>query len=334
MKINEKFNITKRHDGTIVTNLLTGRRRNTSYRPGDDEYYNLERVLFILRKRKIKDTTKNNMLERVYNGLGFTEEQKEVRKITVEVSTESEPTIVKVDTSVKNEVPPKKILKETMQRLIDFFAEFNFSPSFRFVNTLAYTTDANEYVRNYFAIQDHQYANEVAEKIKSVEFEGIIKNIKTFSPTNEINSRMKIYYGEPGTGKTTQAIEEADKCVVCSSDMLPTDLMQNFAFAEGKAEFQKSDLWRAMENGETIVLDEINMLPFESLRFLQGITDGKSSIDYKGYHIEIKEGFKISGTMNLNVGGIAISVPAPLVDRCSEIKEFAMNAECLMNALA
>ena len=109
--------------------------------------------------------------------------------------------------------------------------------------------------------------------------------------------------------------------------------MQNFAFTDGKAEFQKSDLWIAMEEGKTIVLDEINMLPFESLRFLQGITDNKNEIDYKGFHIKIANGFQIIGTMNLNVNGQCIPLPAPLADRCLNIKEFKLNSKDLINSL-
>ena len=330
MKINKKFHIAKRRDDSIVTNLM-GRGSKSTYTHKDSEYYTLYRIAKVMRRWSYSDDWKNRQLRMSLERLGFTNDEIEARLIQAE--TVEEPTVVNVE-STPVSADPNTIMKETVQKLLDFFSEFSFTPSFRFVNTLAYVKDVNSYVKNYFAIQDHQYAPEVAEKIKSSEFKDIIKNIKSFgTPKNEINSRMKIYYGEPGTGKTTQAITEASKCVVCSSDMLPTDLMQNFAFDDGKAGFEKSDLWKAMENGEAIVLDEINMLPFESLRFLQGITDGKSTLDYKGFHIEIKDGFQIIGTMNLNIGGVAMSIPAPLADRCSEIKEFQMTAECLMNAL-
>ena len=129
-------------------------------------------------------------------------------------------------------------------------------------------------------------------------------------------------------------MEEADGgCIVCSSDMLPVDIMQNFGFADGKAEYSKSDLWKAMEDGKTIVLDEINMLPFETLRFLQGITDGKSAFDFKGNHIDIHPNFRIIGTMNLMVNGQSYVVPEPIVDRCAEIKEFTVNAEELADSV-
>lgn len=313
MKINEKFEIAKKHDGRIITNLFGG--RNRVFTSTDDLYSYLDAVVTILRRRTMKDEVKNKHLARLYDGMSrFTTEEIEARLIEVNLTEEEK--------------------KAALTKLIDFFTEFNFAPSLRFVNTLAFNADVNSYVTNYFLIQDFEYAHEIADKVKSREFKDIISRIRNGNkPTNIINNRMKLYYGEPGTGKTTQAMKEADKCIVCSSDMLPADLMQNFAFDDGKAGFEKSDLWIAMEEGKAIVLDEINMLPFESLRFLQGITDGKETIDYKGSPIHIKPGFQIIGTMNLTLGGVTMGIPAPLVDRCSDIKKFALDAECLMNAL-
>ena len=88
-----------------------------------------------------------------------------------------------------------------------------------------------------------------------------------------------------------------------------------------------------MEQGKAIVLDEINLLPFDSLRFLQGILDGKSEIIYKGNVITIAEGFQVIGTMNLVVNGTVFNLPEPLVDRCSEIREFTLSAKQLLSAL-
>ena len=313
MKINQNYEIKKRHNGIIFTNLINNRYHN--YKDTDELYPYLDSVITVIRKRTVDDNYKNQVLSRIYDRMNiFSPEEIEDRLIEVKV-----------------EVIDKK---EALTKLIDFFSEFNFAPSLRFVNTLAFNDNVISYVTNYFLIQDFEYANEISEKVKSIEFKDIITRIREGSkPSNIINGRMKLYYGEPGTGKTTQAMKEAEKCIVCSSDMLPADLMQNFAFNDGKAGFEKSDLWIAMEEGQTIVLDEINMLPFESLRFLQGITDGKAELDYKGFNIQINPNFQIIGTMNLTLGGITMGIPAPLVDRCSDIKKFALDAECLMNAL-
>ena len=88
-----------------------------------------------------------------------------------------------------------------------------------------------------------------------------------------------------------------------------------------------------MEKGLPLTLDEMNLLPFETVRFLQGILDGKKEFIFKGQKIQIKEGFTIIGTMNLVINGMAFGLPEPLVDRCSDIKKFTLKAEDLMAAL-
>ena len=238
------------------------------------------------------------------------------------------------------EISPKELLGRGIKGLMNFFKEFDFEPNFRFVNTLSFKIaegekEAKSFVMNYFSLMDNQYKTEIAKKIKSPEFSGILTNIGAYgTPSNRINGRFAIYFGSAGTGKTTLSMEEANnRCVVCNSAMLPTDLMEDFVFAEGKPQFQKSALWESMEKGEPIVLDEINLLPFESLRFLQGILDGKAEISYKGNRIVIKDGFKVIGTMNLAIGGMVYGLPEPLVDRCADIKEFKLTPTQLMKAI-
>ena len=77
------------------------------------------------------------------------------------------------------------VLTDSLNNMINFFSEFNFTPSFRFVNTLAYQlkknkTVAKNYITNYFALTDSCYQNEIAEKIKSAEFTNILNNIKYY----------------------------------------------------------------------------------------------------------------------------------------------------------
>lgn len=234
----------------------------------------------------------------------------------------------------------KDILIDGIKHLMDFFTEFSFTPSFRFTNTFAYMAcksakQATEYVTNYFALMDSSYVKEVQQKVKSSEFKQIIKDIAQYGePTAHINTRLKVYFGPAGTGKTTIAQEESDnRCIVCNSSMLPSDLMEDFIFKDGNPDFNPSLLWDCMEQGKTIVLDEINLLPFDSLRFLQGIVDGKSEFYYKNRPVHIHEGFQIIGTMNLSLGGMIYGLPEPLVDRCSETKEFALTAEQLTKAI-
>ena len=241
-----------------------------------------------------------------------------------------------VDDVIQKELQKEK-LSTTLQQLIYFFKEFSFTPNFRFVNTFAkkcYMHDEPEkYIANYFALTDNAYLMSIQEKMQSDEFKEIIFNM-TVKPTSNINNRFKLYYGAQGTGKTTQAMLEANNNVmVCHSAMLPSDLMEDFKFDDGKATFTPSALCKAMTEGKTIVLDEINLLPFESLRFLQSILDNKAQFEYKGQTIYIKDGFKIIGTMNLQVNGMTYALPEPLVDRAEDLRCFELTAEQLLSAI-
>lgn len=230
--------------------------------------------------------------------------------------------------------------KSVMMKLIAFFSEFSFEPNFRFVNTLCnycINTGANaakEYITNYFSLVDHQYQSSIVEKMKSAEFNDLLSEMSTLVCVKTVNKRFKVYYGSQGTGKTTKAMSEtANLCMVCHSAMLPSDLMEDFKFEEGNPSFKPSALQNAMTNGQKIVLDEINLLPFESLRFLQSILDGKTEFMYKGKTIVIKDGFQIIGTMNLVVNGCTFSLPEPLVDRACELRKYSLTADALVGAL-
>lgn len=321
MKINDKYEIKKfNDDNRIYTNLFDGKYR-TIY-PVNPEYNKYNAILKVCRKRKWSVSTQNRVLRNNYASLfGLTD-------VDEYLITE---TVVADNTTTDEPVFDRESVKRATSKFMDFFSEFGVDVSMRFLNTFAHNL-SKDYVYNYFAIQNHSYMNEIKDKMKSPEFQNIIDTFKKNKFDYSVNTHFKVYYGAPGTGKTTKAMSEASKCIVCSSDMLPTDLMQNFAFSDGKAEFQKSDLWIAIENGEKIVLDEINMLPFESLRFLQGITDSKEFFNYRGFEIKIHPDFEIIGTMNLMVNGNCMTLPEPLVDRCSDIKEFKLDAEMLMRA--
>lgn len=231
----------------------------------------------------------------------------------------------------------KNKITQVVQKIMDFFSEFDFEPNFRFINTLA-RLDSNkamrEYISNYFALIDNPSKSSIEEKMTSIEFQEITEQLENMEIKNKINDRFKLYYGSQGTGKTTKAMEESNgACMVCHSAMLPSDLMEDFKFEDGKANFVPSALQEAMVNGTIITLDEINLLPFESLRFLQSVLDGKKEFIYKGQTISIKDGFKVIGTMNLKVNGSIFSLPEPLVDRAEALKEFKLTANDLADAL-
>ena len=262
-----------------------------------------------------------------------------VERITYTNSLEefaNTPVEEKTSTPTRPEIDKKKI-KNTLKKFIDFFSEFSFEPNYRFVNTFSYCntiSEAIEYTTRHFELSDSPYTNSIIEKMKSPEFNEIALELVNITPSTKINTRFKLYYGSAGTGKTTAAMKEAEgNCMVCHSAMLPSDLMEDFKFEEGKAAFQPSSLYKAITEGKKIVLDEINLLPFESLRFLQSILDGKKEFNYKGINVQIKDGFQIIGTMNLNVNGSVYSLPEPLVDRAEQIKKYTLTADNLLNAI-
>lgn len=244
-----------------------------------------------------------------------------------------------VDLSCFDDLIGDKARKKAMEGLINFFMEFQFEPNFRFVNTLCTklansSSEGIQYINNYFNLTDSPYKEAIKEKMKSKEFDEIINILGIVAPAKTINHRLKVYYGSQGTGKTTKACEETDgRCIVCNNSVLPDDLMQDFVFTDGKPGFNKSTMRECMEKGMMLTLDEMNLLPFETVRFLQGILDDKKEFIFKGQKIKIKEGFGIIGTMNLMVNGMAFGLPEPLVDRCSDIKKFTLKAEDLMGAI-
>lgn len=323
MKVSEKMTITKRGtDGAFY-----GEKDNVSFLiensdklyPAYDKFYNTMRQLaFTARPAALEDIIKRHAFPSIFDAV-------------TPISAPEQEEVVRT---------PKELLLDGISKLMNFFTEFSFVPSFRFTNTFAYMCceskeRARTYVNNYFALMDSSYQKEVSEKIQSVEFTEIVKLIAQYGkPTTTINSRFKVYYGSAGTGKTTLAQTESDnRCIVCNSSMLPSDLMEDFIFKDGNPDFNPSLLWDCMEQGKTIVLDEINLLPFDSLRFLQGIVDGKSEFYYKNRPVHINDGFQIIGTMNLSLGGMTYGLPEPLVDRCSDAREFVLSAEQLATAI-
>ena len=217
--------------------------------------------------------------------------------------------------------------------IINFFIEFDYDVSTRFINTLVRLDneqDINEYVTNYFKLSGNRNCALIAEKLKSDEWHKIAKALADIKDTEaKVNTRLEVYFGPQGTGKTTSAINEADEVMVCHSGMLPQDMLEDFKFADGKPSFDKSVFYEALEKGKTILLDEFNLLPFETVRFLQGVLDNKDEFEYKSRHIKIHKDFKVIATMNLYVNGIEYPLTTPLVDRCAEIKSFEPDADLL-----
>lgn len=238
------------------------------------------------------------------------------------------------------DIIPDKIKRnariEAIKGFLQFFSEFKFNPAARFINTFARQASnkaARDYLVCYVKLINNSDWTDIVEKTKSPEFDVVTSALLTYPPEKKINSRLDIYFGDAGTGKTTQAIAEYPEAsiVPCNSSMLPDELMRVFDFNDenGNPVFKPSSLRLAMESGKPIIFDEINLLSFECLRLLQTLTDNKTVIHYNNEAITIKDGFKVIGTMNLTVNDQVYNLPEPLVDRAETLKEFKLSAKDL-----
>lgn len=332
MKLNgTKFYINQTRGTALAynTNLLGKWGEEVTY--GTERYTDVDRVYYNF---KYDSANKEIVLDEVLTKYGVIRERTAGPK-----SVGGSKKMKKILASSEVDEVTLANLKVGIQGLMNFFSEFEFEPNFRFVNTFSRCLQksaktAKDYVTNYFKLTDSPFTSSIVEKMKSYEFTEIMDKMKSVAPTKVVNSRFKIYYGPTGTGKTTDAMgETGDVCMVCHSAMLPSDLLEDFKFEDGKATFTPSALQDAMVNGTKILLDEINLLPFESVRFLQTVLDGKKEFVYKGRTIKIADGFQVIGTMNLTVNGSVYSVPEPLVDRCEEIREYKLTADSLLGAI-
>ena len=323
MDINSTLALTKKSNGSLIIEAVINGSRQTNVITFDrttpaGEFYN----------RALGAKDRNALYTDFFNKYG---DFLNIGSTSTEKTVEAEPLPPKT---------PEESLLDGLKGLMKFFTEFDFEPNFRFVNTLSMKLtsseeDAKNFIKNYFALMDNSYASELSAKMRSPEFKKILEDIaKGGAPKTQVNNRFKVYYGSAGTGKTTLAQTETNnRCVVCNASMLPSDIMEDFVFVNGQPSFKPSIVWECMEQGLPIVLDEINLLPFDSLRFLQGVLDGKKEFDYKGHKVHIADGFAIIGTMNLSIGGMIYGLPEPLVDRANDIRKFTLTAEQLAKSI-
>ena len=230
----------------------------------------------------------------------------------------------------KQEISRESLINEFGEKISQFFSEFDYEPSNRFLDNLLYLSKTTykackDYIKSYFELSDSPFVNEIKEKIKSHEFNAILDILsKIDSNKEQINKRFELYYGPAGMGKTYKAEHDYPNApkIICRSDMSGEDLFQSFEFIDGKPHYKNSELVNAMISGGVVILDEISLLPTECLTTLQGLLDNSNKFSFKGVEYEIKDGFKIIGTMNLIVNGQIRLLPEPLVDRAKTIIEY------------
>ncbi len=318
VNINKTYFITKIDAKTLETNLIPNKGTIQIVEGQDMHYAAILRIYNWYQTDyatgKISAEAGNIILSRMYGILQMSESDIDERLLTSDMTVDENAEAI-------------------AQKLIDLLAELGIDVSIRMFDTLARATDKVAYLLSYYKLSDHPAYNELYTKIQGSEWRTFLKKFNVTAKTEPVNKHLKIYFGPAGTGKTYTAEKEADTVILCSADMTCKDLLQDFDFEDGKATFKKSDLWIAIEEGKTVLLDEINLLNKDTLQFLQGLTDGKESINFLGNIIKIHPNFKVIGTMNLVVNGMKFPLPEPLVDRCSEIIEYKLTAKDLLRSL-
>lgn len=236
-----------------------------------------------------------------------------------------------------NEVQEEKVtttsedLLPTVVKLKDFLREFNLDLSPRLLNSLVRVEEPSEYLLNYALLTGRNHLD-LNMRMESREWQIIEKALKETTTDKQINNRFILYFGSAGTGKTTKAQTLAKKTMIMHENITSKELLYSFDFDEnGHPTFKKTALAKAMENGEPIVLDEINLAPLETLHFLQGILDNKEEVVVDKEVIKIKDGFKVIGTMNEEILGVEYYLPEPLIDRTEVLKKFVLTPQEILN---
>lgn len=233
---------------------------------------------------------------------------------TIERYTEN---VTKTENQIKQEV------LEGIEELQNTMLQFDTSVSPRMVSTMLHHNNPEAYLYGYLKLTGRE-CDDFMKKTQSQEWRRMMNKLKSANP-KRINKRLAIYFGPAGGGKTTAALREAGKKIGMHKDMTAKELMFDFTFdGNGNAQFSKSVFAQAMENGEAIVCDELNLASNTLLQFMQSVLDNSKSIFMDGKELVIKEGFKVIGTMNDVVSGVDRILPEPIIDRALDIRYFEL----------
>lgn len=212
---------------------------------------------------------------------------------------------------------------EGIEELQNTMLQFDTAVTPRMVSTMLHHSNPEAYLYGYLKLTGRE-CDDFMKKTQSQEWRRMMNKLKSANP-KRINKRLAIYFGPPSGGKTTAALREAGKKIGMHKDMTAKELMFDFTFDDnGNAQFSKSVFAQAMENGEPIVCDEINLASNTLLQFMQSVLDNSKSIFMDGQELVIKEGFKVIGTMNDVVSGVDRILPEPIIDRALDIRYFEL----------
>jgi len=140
--------------------------------------------------------------------------------------------------------------------------------------------------------------------IKTKEYD----EIKEFLDTDMF---LNVYVSGPkGCGKTKtilQVHEDIGKPIIRTNITIESDedsLMGNIRLKDGNTFFEKGPVLRAMEQGSTLLLDEIDLGSSQRLMCIQSVLEGNAyHIKKNNELVEPKQGFKIIATANTKGSG-------------------------------
>lgn len=219
-------------------------------------------------------------------------------------------------------------VNQTANDLRNFCKDFALEIDPREINHMAHCADQAEmatYLCNITELlgMDSALVETAKNKCESPEFANIVQNIQSIEhPKAEINKRLTIMYGEAGTGKTTKAVAlfpNAKRLVASATDS-PDDLFTTYNPTTNS--YEKTELAKAMEEGTAIIIDEANFWNDETWGRLQGVLDNTICVYDRGQRIDIKDGFEMILTMNLETNFGKRPLRSPIVSRAKKIERF------------
>ena len=219
-----------------------------------------------------------------------------------------------------------------------FCIDFGYNPDNRVINSLAYVSNPSEFIVNAMELTgfDDELLEMASKKFESAEWETILKRLSSIIPSRDrTNKRLFIKYGAAGSGKTYDAEKEIVSSgqklvkIVGSASADPSDLFTYFNPSSKK--YELTEYGEAMTNGTTILIDEGNLYNSVVLARIQSSVDNSSVITDRGITINIKDGFKVIITMNLETNLGKTPLPSPLVSRAVNLENYDKRAASTFN---